>query len=537
MLLALMLYGLALADEPEDLAVNTQLFRPSPDAETFLWVDDATPAPNLGWSVRAVAQYARDLLRATADDGAPLRVVGDVWQLDAIGALTLGPVRVALDVPVLLRATSDLAAPTTGLGDAWLDVRATALRRPAHDLGLAFGAAVRLPTSTRKMGLGGRGVGVELRAAADGEVGRTVLAGTAGVLLAQDGRMDGRAFGSAAQLRGGAAYRLSPRGGLAAELAAQLPFRQLDGALAVPVEAMGSGWVQVGRHYALRAGLGAGLTPAVGTPTVRALIAVERRALDRDPDGDGLFGRRDRCPYIAETFNGIRDEDGCPEDAVVLESEATAPASIVAGAPDDPQVAVASRFPMDLHDPDGDGIPTDIDGCPTDAEDLDGFQDGDGCPDLDNDGDGIPDALDACPNAAETFNGYADTDGCPDGIPDHLEGIAGVVRGITFESGSDRLTPGAVAILRRVRSVMHLNDALRLGVWGHTDDVGGEALNVTLSERRAEAVRQWLIEAGVDGQRISTRGFGPLRPIAPNDTPAGRAENRRVELIYEALEE
>ena len=66
-------------------------------------------------------------------------------------------------------------------------------------------------------------------------------------------------------------------------------------------------------------------------------------------------------------------------------------------------------------DGDGDGIPDMYDKCPQAPEDFDGFQDQDGCPDLDNDADGIPDALDKCPNTPEDFDGYLDDDGCPDG--------------------------------------------------------------------------------------------------------------------------
>ena len=76
-------------------------------------------------------------------------------------------------------------------------------------------------------------------------------------------------------------------------------------------------------------------------------------------------------------------------------------------------------------DTDGDGIPDNIDQCPLEPEDFDGFEDEDGCPDPDNDGDGIPDHLDKCPNEPETYNGFEDEDGCPDDIPDKdSDGIA-----------------------------------------------------------------------------------------------------------------
>ncbi len=79
---------------------------------------------------------------------------------------------------------------------------------------------------------------------------------------------------------------------------------------------------------------------------------------------------------------------------------------------------VGVAYVHEVGDQDGDGIPDNIDKCPTVPEDKDGFEDADGCPDPDNDGDGIPDEKDKCPNQPETFNGYQDADGCPDTIPD-----------------------------------------------------------------------------------------------------------------------
>src|SRR5262249_20648909 len=82
------------------------------------------------------------------------------------------------------------------------------------------------------------------------------------------------------------------------------------------------------------------------------------------------------------------------------------------------RVFAGIAFNNERADQDGDGVADDQDQCPTVAEDVDGFQDADGCPDPDNDGDGFPDAQDKCPNEAEVKNGIQDSDGCPDDIPD-----------------------------------------------------------------------------------------------------------------------
>ncbi|MDX2015140.1 MAG: OmpA family protein [Myxococcaceae bacterium] len=129
-----------------------------------------------------------------------------------------------------------------------------------------------------------------------------------------------------------------------------------------------------------------------------------------DADEDGVSDIADRCPFEAETRNGVRDDDGCPEVAVVQPALAATAATPIA-----PDVLPAASATVDS---DADGITDDADRCPLDAEDRDGFEDEDGCPELDDDGDGIADAKDRCPAAAETFNGFEDADGCPDVAPD-----------------------------------------------------------------------------------------------------------------------
>src|SRR5690606_18155294 len=92
-------------------------------------------------------------------------------------------------------------------------------------------------------------------------------------------------------------------------------------------------------------------------------------------------------------------------------------------------------------DNDGDGLADAQDKCPNEAEDKDGFQDDDGCPDPDNDGDGVADASDKCVDQPETKNGYQDDDGCPDEIPQKVKQFTGVIQGINFKVNSSDLLP------------------------------------------------------------------------------------------------
>ncbi len=243
-----------------------------------------------------------------------------------------------------------------------------------------------------------------------------------------------------------------------------------------------------------------------------------------DKDKDEVADAFDLCPEEAETYNGIRDDDGCPEDPAVLAAYAKGTAPLP-----EPPLRAAGRGD---EDPDGDGVVGMADACPRAREDKDGFEDGDGCPDPDNDGDGVPDRRDECPLVAETLNSYLDDDGCPDEVKKSERSIVGIARGLTFKFASAKVTGKTKRVLKKVLGKMKKDKTLHLSIEGHTDNNGSRARNLKLSRRRARAVREWLVERGVDPERIEANGYGPDKPIESNDTKKGRAENRRVELSY-----
>ena len=193
-------------------------------------------------------------------------------------------------------------------------------------------------------------------------------------------------------------------------------------------------------------------------------------------------------------------------------------------------------YPASRADRDQDGLDDNTDLCPDVAEDMDQFNDADGCPDPDNDEDGILDEVDQCPNEAEAVNGLDDSDGCPDQSLDELRGIMGAVRGIRFKSGSAVLLPSSLRVLKKVLKALNKYPMLELRVEGHTDSRGGRTANVELSQNRARAVKKWLEKKGIAAGRIASRGLGPDMPVASNKTRKGRALNRRVELSYSIKE-
>jgi outer membrane protein OmpA-like peptidoglycan-associated protein len=106
---------------------------------------------------------------------------------------------------------------------------------------------------------------------------------------------------------------------------------------------------------------------------------------------------------------------------------------------------------------------------------------------------------------------------------------------ITFQTNSADINANFYNVLNSVVLVLNEFNKTLIDVYGHTDSTGSDAINQPLSERRASSVGQYLISQGIDSRRVATQGFGKTRPIASNDTPEGRSQNRRVELMLVPL--
>jgi outer membrane protein OmpA-like peptidoglycan-associated protein len=246
-----------------------------------------------------------------------------------------------------------------------------------------------------------------------------------------------------------------------------------------------------------------------------------------------------------------------------------------------------------IGDKDGDGILDNVDRCPTEPEDKDGFQDEDGCPDPDNDQDGIPDKTDKCPMEPEDKDGFEDEDGCPDldndkdglsdaddkcpnepgpkenlGCPDKDRDGDTVVdrldkcpdvpgppdndgcpkakfivvtkdkielkQKVHFATAKSTILPDSFAMLTEVADALKARPEIKVRIEGHTDKRGGRSYNMKLSQSRADSVKQFLVGQSIDPARMESVGYGFDQPIGDNRTSAGREQNRRVEFFITA---
>ncbi len=257
---------------------------------------------------------------------------------------------------------------------------------------------------------------------------------------------------------------------------------------------------EANNHFVYSIGFGTSLSPlkkvaveAKPLPVVPEVVppAIEVIA-PKDGDGDGITDDTDKCPTVA----GLAKYFGCPAT-----------------------------------DTDKDGINDEDDKCPNQPG-LARYQ---GCVIPDTDADGVNDEKDKCPTEA----GLVTNDGCPVKevvkiAPTVVEEIKAAVntaaKNIFFETGKATLLKKSFSALAAVTKNLKENESIRLEIEGHTDNTGAAKTNLILSQKRANAVLNYLVKNGIEKTRLSAKGFGSTKPLATNKTAAGRAQNRRVVL-------
>jgi len=267
-----------------------------------------------------------------------------------------------------------------------------------------------------------------------------------------------------------------------------------------------------------------------------------------DSDGDGITDNLDKCPG---TPMGVSvDSRGCP-----LDSDKDGVYDFLDKCPGTPKGVTADSTGCPL-DSDGDGVYDSKDKCPGTPKGV--TADSSGCP-LDSDGDGIYDYLDKCPDTPK--GAPVDTAGCPldsdrDGVFDYLDKCPDTPIGIqvdkngcpvpikekvTIELNVEFDTNSSVVKnmyderIQKVADFLKAYPGTTAEIEGHTDNVGSDAYNLKLSQKRAESVMQHLVNKGSDPSRMKAVGYGETRPIADNGTKEGREKNRRVDAGISAV--
>ncbi len=293
------------------------------------------------------------------------------------------------------------------------------------------------------------------------------------------------------------------------------------------------------------------LDKCADTPN-EAIGHVDKQGCSLDTDNDGVFDYLDKCANTPSEINV--DSVGCPLD---MDGDGVAD-----------YLDLCSDTPIEAHgkvdkngcalDRDSDAVYDYLDLCPNTPFEARELVDKNGCS-LDSDDDGVPDYLDKCPKTSIDARGMVDEKGCPrdtdgDGISDYLDNcpkLPGVVsnkgcpeikkevrtlfqkalQGIQFETGKAIIKKTSYIILNQIAQVLINNPTYLIEVQGHTDNVGNKTSNLLLSEKRAVAVKDYLIKNGVALKRIISKGFGDSIPVADNKTTAGKSKNRRVEFV------
>ncbi len=475
-----------------------------------------------------------------------------------------------------------------GLGDIVLHAKLRWLRSEYYPVGLAVLLQAGFPVMTNGRNFAGepgpwlwpsvaveRHFGRHFRLAANAGF-RFSLTGDNAVITTANGMPMTLQYGPSVTFGLGASYRVGSVLDLGAEFYGAQYVNGFGNALATtPMEAIVGAKIFIERNSFLMLGAGPGFGGGLASADIRAFLGITFEPSIGDTDGDGYRDDVDHCPQEPEDFDNFEDDDGCPDpdndrDGVldVDDQCPLVPGDHTAGpngrddgcphnqvsdrdgdqipdnvdqCPDDPEDRDGYQDEDGCPDPDNDndGILDTDDLCPNDPEDRDGFQDEDGCPDPDNDNDRIPDVRDRCPNEPETYNGLDDEDGCPDNGVITVVGTEVQFRDqIHFAVDSAQIVDDETnrTILEALSQLLHnRTDIEQVEIEGHTDERAPDDHNLQLSRDRANSVVQALVSRGIVASRLVAAGYGEYCPVNPQHNEAAWAANRRVQVFITRL--
>ena len=514
--------GVAHAQEsvPEFDAQNV---RPSIDARRTLLTDDAGMAPSNTFVGKLVFGMAQDQLTFTLNrNGEERSILKNLMTADMIFAYTISQFRMGLDVPVVLQATSDVAPSQGGLGDLALDFRGTILPPSVGPVGVAMAARFGAPTSTVDLPVGGAGLGYEATLIVDKSMGDFFGAVNVGYRGRPPTELDNITVDDQVVSRVGLGYQLTQRVGLSGDVVGYVqPSAPMKNVANGAWEGLLGGWYRPNDDFIFRLGGGAGLSSGIGTSKFRMLMSAGYEPEPSvDSDGDGLLDRIDGCADQAEDFDGYEDADGCPE---VMNP-----------------VRILFRDPY--------GYP--VDDLSVSMENEDDGSQVEGTAKIDE---LMTEGVWMVTASAEGFHPFEEDFTVEPGqafetvyvldpvvAPPQVRVTRQAIRitdKIYFEVNEAVLSPRSYGLLDAIAETMLAHpEVRRVRVEGHTDSRSSNAYNLALSQSRAEAVRDYLVNARVAPERIVAVGKGETEPLDARETPDAWELNRRVEFIIEERE-
>ncbi|MES2638325.1 MAG: OmpA family protein [Myxococcota bacterium] len=520
----------ALSAYAQDIPVvqaDAQLYRLPVDATSTMWADDSHLAPGAFGRV-AVGYLKEPFVWIWGDTGERVAVVDNVLGFNAIAGFSAWRIRGAVDVPIYAVATgAQLEEAGGGLGDIAVDLKGVVFDREAGPVGLALDARVTLPTATSALPLGAGGVGWEIAAIVDKRVGPVVLAANLGhrgvppVMLDDGTAAD--ILGDRFVYRAGAGLDLGERAGVSLDLAGHLAYADLGNPSANALEAMLGGWVQVADPLVVRGGVGRGLAGGIGSPTVRAVVAVAW-----EPVAKAKIAKIAKVPKVEKVEKVeskplvIRPTATKPpaQDFLLVPSASTLPPGIVhikvSDARGEP-VAATWAFGTVARGPVTNGL-------------------------------GMAKVGPGPWSILVSAEGYATQSISIDVDTGMTTGVEVVLQPARLSVRPDRIEllekirwtgtvvdPASEPILDEMAAVLRAHpELLAIRVEGHTDSRGPAEDNLSLSGARAAVVMAALVERGLDPNRLVAAGYGEARPLDWADTPVAWERNQRIELVVTA---
>ncbi len=494
-----------------DGGLSLDRFQPAPAGDRFFGVQGGDPGGHLSPRLMLLGDYGyRPMVWKTGDD-----VVGPIVKHQLILHIAAGVslwdrLWLFADMPVALVNTgnniSPLPAPSgVSAGDLRPGARVRLLGEARSIASLSLSGYLYIPTGKKSQYMGSDEIHGAPAVVLSGENDLIAYAANVGADLRKHTKNAGSGvpdFGSSLQFGAAFAFLLADRTlqigpeiyGSSLMVGDQRFERNTTNLEAI----LGARWSI--SDWVLGLGAGSGIVSGLGTPKARVVASVAyvptkepEKPRPADSDGDGIIDDEDACPTVRGVKSSNPDRNGCPPDR------------------------------------DGDGVVDKKDACP----DVKGVPTDDpetnGCP-PDTDGDGIRDDVDACPNEKGKADPDPEKNGCPAAVRVTEKEIV-ILEQVQFKTGSAEILPASDDLLGQVASVLNEHpEILVVEVQGHTDNRGSKAMNKKLSQKRATAVVDWLVNRGkVEASRVYAQGYGLEQPIADNDTDEGRQKNRRVQ--------